>query len=465
MQHLDSPLPQNIIDKYNIPVPRYTSYPPANLFTTEYTSAQYLEDIISSNSHGASDLSFYIHIPFCRRLCSYCACNKELFPSQKEGIATYVDYLIHEFRLIRQHLSPTRKICQIHFGGGSPTSIPIHFIEQILSELTSAFSLTPEAEIAIESHPGYLDLEDWDKLIAMPFTRYSIGVQDFNTDVLHAVKRTPTKVPISDIVQRIHAKSKRVNLDLIYGLPLQTPKSFGESVHQALECRPDRLVTFSYAHVPWIHHQQKDLEHLGLPDTVTKKEMHDIATQAAKSAGYETIGLDHFVLPEDPLHLALREHTLHRNFQGYCPKTISGQVYALGITGISQLEGSYAQNIKNIPDYYAAIDSGRLPTLIGYRLSEDERLARDIINTLMCNYSCQPLQISARHGRQFTDIGQIDFVRHLDLSNMIADGLCTLSSDGSLSITPSAHLFVRNVASTFDLHYKPEHPIGYSKPI
>ena len=464
MQTKKTHLSQNIIDKYNIPVPRYTSYPPANLFTSEYTSTSYLNDVICSNTHGASDLSFYIHIPFCRKICTYCACNKELFPSQSDGIETYIDYVIKEFRMICTHLDPTRKISQIHFGGGSPTAIPIQFIEKILTEITSAFEQTPGAEIAIECHPGYLGREEWEHLLRMPFTRYSLGVQDFDTNVLKAVKRTPSKQPVEEIVKMIHAHGKRVNLDFIYGLPLQTPEGFGKTIRRAVNCRPDRLVTFSYAHVPWIYSVQKDLETLGLPDMEVKKGMHETATQIAASAGYEIIGLDHFVLKDDPLCISLREGTLHRNFQGYCTKTISGQVYALGVTGISQLEGSYAQNMKTIPEYYASIDRGELPIHIGYSLSDDERLARDIINDLMCNYQSSPLDIASRHGRKISSLSDLSFLRHKDLRTMIEDGLCTLDA-GRLSIIPSAHLFVRNVAATFDLHYNPHKTLGYSKPI
>lgn len=464
MQTKDTQLSQNIIDKYNIPVPRYTSYPPANLFTSEYTSTSYQNDIRLSNNQGTRDLSFYIHIPFCRKICSYCACNKELFPSQRDGVETYINYVIKEFRLVCRHLDPTRKVSQIHFGGGSPTAIPIHFIEQILTEITSTFALTSDAEVAIECHPGYLGKEEWEHLLRMPFTRYSLGVQDFDKDVLKAVKRTPSKLPVEDIVDMIQAHGKRVNLDFIYGLPLQTPEQFGDTIRRAVGCKPDRLVTFSYAHVPWIHEVQKELEHLGLPDIETKKKMHEVATEIALSAGYEVIGLDHFVLKDDPLAVALRESTLHRNFQGYCTKTISGQVYALGVTGISQLENSYAQNLKTIPEYYAALDRGELPTHIGYSLSDDERLARDIINDLMCNYRTEPLLIAGRHGRQVHSLSDLNILRTHDLEEMVRDGLCRLDG-GRLTMAPSAHLFVRNVAAAFDLHYTPLKTQGYSKPI
>ncbi|MDO4695405.1 oxygen-independent coproporphyrinogen III oxidase [Porphyromonas sp.] len=462
--NIPSHLSQEIIERYNVPVPRYTSYPPANLFTTDYTHERYIEDISYSNTHGASDLSFYIHIPFCKKICSYCACNKELFPQEKDGIALYIDYVLKEFDLLIPHILKDRKISQIHFGGGSPTAIPLHYIEKILTRIISSFELKEDAEIAIECHPGYLKEEDWDYLLDLPFTRYSLGVQDFKEDVLKAVKRTPSKLPIAKIVDKIHTHHKRVNLDLIYGLPHQTPASFAESMQLAVKCNPDRLVTFSYAHVPWIYSVQKELEDLGLPEMSDKKSMHEAATQIAIQSGYEVIGLDHFVRPDDPLAIALREHTLHRNFQGYCTRAISGQVFALGTTGISQLDNSYAQNIKSIPEYYEAIDKGVLPTNIGYRLSDDERLARDIINDLMCNYRTSPLKIAKQHGKDYSKLSDISLLRYNELLRMINDGLCRIEADAVI-MNSSAHLFVRTIAATFDIHYNPHKPLGYSKPI
>ncbi len=458
-------LPPTLIDKYNVPVPRYTSYPPANLFHTGYTSADMIDDVVASNSVGRSDLSFYIHIPFCKRICSYCACNKELFPSAKEGVATYIEHLLREFDILRRHIDPSRKISQIHFGGGSPTAIPLIHIEQILTAITSAFELNADAEVAIECHPGYLGDEEWDYLLRLPFTRYSVGVQDFDSVVLKNVKRTPSRLPVDEIVRRIHDAGKRVNLDFIYGLPGQDVDSFRATMVQAFACVPDRLVTFSYAHVPWLHEIQKELELLGLPDMTSKKAMYDVAASEALRNGYEIIGLDHFVRSDDPLSIARGEHLLHRNFQGYCTITTSGQVYALGVTGISQLEGSYAQNIKTISEYCDAVNRGELPTHIGYRLSDDERLARDIINDLMCNYRTSPLAIAHRHGHKVDELSALSILKYEALRQMIQDGLCLVEGKDTLVVPRSAHLFVRNVASLFDIHYNPDKTTGYSKPI
>lgn len=446
---------EQAITKYNIPVPRYTSYPPANLFSARYTATDYIRDVQQSNHHGAEDISFYIHIPFCKGICHFCACNKQILPRQEGKVEEYIGYLLRELELLKPHIQPSRQVVQIHFGGGSPTSIPIKYISQIVQALTATFQLKDGAEVAIEAHPGYLTEADWQHLIALPFTRYSIGVQDFSEQVLTLAHRTPPQVPIQQIVQAIHTAGKSVNLDFIYGLPAQSHHSFVLSIQQAIAIRPDRLVTFSYAHVPWLHRQQLVLEKAGLPTSAEKEKMYTQAASHILSAGYQQVGLDHFVLPQDPLALAQNEHTLHRNFQGYCPKALSGQVYALGITGISQLFNSYAQNAKSLPSYYATINQGQLPIAIGYQLTPQEQTARDIITDLMCNYRTKPLHHYAHS--LYHDSAM--------LQQLEADGLLYRSTSGELIVPPEAHLFVRNVAALFDMHYNPSNPKGYSKPI
>lgn len=453
------------IERYNIPVPRYTSYPPANLFTGSYTSDDLTQDIIRSNEVGSNSVSYYIHTPFCRQICHYCACNKQAMPKVGADLAQYFQYLQKEIQLTQRLIDPDRPIAQIHFGGGSPSSVPFHFVAEVLEQLTRGYTLQKEAEIAIEVHPGFLSKEQWISFIEHSFSRFSIGVQDFNQEVLRVVNRRPSEVDISEVVERIQDAGKRINLDFIYGLPLQTADSFERTIEQAIELRPNRLVTFSYAHVPWIYPQQKILEKAGLPSVDEKKEMYDRAASLMTSAGYVQVGLDHFVLPDDPLALALKQHTLHRNFQGYCPLELSGQVYALGITGISQLHHSYAQSVKDLPSYYSALDQGHLPTRIGYKLSLEESLARDIITDLMCNYRTAPLEHARKHGLNVERLEQLGILQYPRLLEMANDGIVTIDEEGVLTMNPEAHLFVRNVASTFDIHYHPENPKGYSKPI
>lgn len=456
---------EKVIEKYNIPVPRYTSYPPANLFSEAYGHEHYLRDVQESNERGERALSFYIHIPFCKQICHFCACNKQILPKEESKVEEYIHYVQREFELLKKHLSTDREIVQIHFGGGSPTSIPIRYIREIVEALTTSFHLRADAEVAIEVHPGYVDDEGWRQLVELPFTRYSIGVQDFEEEVLEGANRKPSLIGIEEIVKRIHGAGKRVNLDFIYGLPGQSAGSFEQSISEALEKRPDRLVTFSYAHVPWLHRQQNILERKGLPSVEEKERMYQGASEKIVMAGYKQVGLDHFVLPDDPLAIAQENHLLHRNFQGYCPREISGQVYALGITGISQLHDSYAQNLKSLKPYYEAIDKGELPIHIGYKLSREEALARDIITDLMCNYQVAPLAYAEKYGWHLSTIEELSILKVDALKEMAEDGLLSISERGVIIMNPEAHLFVRNVASTFDRHYNPSSPKGYSKPI
>lgn len=455
-----------ILNKYNIPVPRYTSYPPANLFSSLYGSAQYEADVLLSNSNGTDKLSFYIHIPFCNSLCLYCGCNKQVMPKEGDGVALYVDYLLKELELLSQKIDPLRKVYQIHFGGGSPTSISLNYIEKILEAIRSKFVIAPGAEVAIECHPGYLDEQAWKSLIDMGFTRMSIGIQDIDSKVLRQVKRTESKLPLHEIVSLLRSNGIEINIDLIYGLPLQTAESFGKTIEAVLDLRPDRVVTFSYAHVPWVHPIQKALERVGLPTPQEKAVMYSKALGVALERGYVQIGLDHFVLPTDALAMALQEGSLHRNFQGYCTKEITGQVYALGITGISQLYGSYAQNCKDILTYYSFLNRDTLPAVTGYSLTEEEQVIKEIITELMCNYRCNPVRILSDFGIDTDSLHTISFLKYDALKEMAEDGLCSVDEDtGEIVMEKSAHAFVRNVAACFDIHYNPKAPAGYSKPI
>ncbi len=454
-----------IIGKYNVPVPRYTSYPPANLFAETYTGEDYKRDILASNGVGSRSLSFYVHIPFCKNICHFCACNRVLIPADRREVSDYVSYLGREFGLVRPLIDPERRISQIHFGGGSPTAIAPEYIGGVIEMLAGAFALAPGAEVAIEVHPGFLRWQEWKRLLNMPFTRYSIGVQDLHADVLRLAGRIAPRESVAEIVAEIHGAGKRVNLDFVYGLPGQTVESFADNMAQVLEIRPDRVVTFSYAHVPWLHPGQRVLEEYGLPTPEIKQSMYDRAAEMMTGAGYVQIGLDHFVVPDDPLAVALRSHSLHRNFQGYCPRDLSGQVYGLGVTGIAQLHDAYAQNTKLIPEYYEAIDQRRLPTKVGYKLTPEECLARDIITELMCNYRTAPLESAKNYGlypNRLRDLKILNFAR---LEEMIQDGLVTVDDAMALTISSECHPFVRNVASCFDVHYSPDQPRGYSKPI
>ncbi len=444
-------LKQHIVSKYNIPVPRYTSYPPANYFG-DITEATYKEVLSLSNTSSDNHISFYLHMPFCRHLCHYCACNSYPMRSASD-VASYIQAVHKEIDLLAPLLDHNRQVSQIHYGGGSPTSIAPSVIHSLNQHILSIFPAIDNPEVAIECHPGYLSLSDWEGLLKAGFSRFSIGIQDFDERVLKTVNRRPSLENINDIFKVLRGGGASVNLDFLYGLPGQTADSFCCSIEKAITLEPDRLVMFSYAHVPWLKKQQLILEKAGLPASDEKERMFDNAAKLLLSAGYVRVGMDHFVRPDDELYTALKSGQLHRNFQGYCTRRTTAQVYALGVTGISQLETAYAQNTKNIDEYISDIDSGRLPIRKGYVLNKNEQIVRTVIDTLMCNYAVT-LTDEMR--------GAVNYDESR-LKEMEADGIISIQGN-TLRLIHESSPFVRNVAALLDplmLHTNK----SFSKPI
>ena len=428
---------QCLVNKYNVPVPRYTSYPPANFFG-EFSEEDYRTAVLASNTATDRHLSFYLHIPFCRHLCHYCACNSYAMQSATV-VEAYVKALHQEIDLLLPLLNRERQISQIHYGGGSPTTLQPAIIQSLNQHLLDSFPKIEQPEVAIECHPGYLSLEDWKGLVEAGFSRFSIGIQDFNEVVLKTVNRRPSQERLEDIFAVLRDGGVNINLDFLYGLPHQTADSFCRSIEKAITLMPDRLVMFSYAHVPWLKKQQLILEKAGLPSNEEKKRMFDEAAQLLLDAGYVRVGMDHFVRPDDELYRALQNGQLHRNFQGYCTRRTTGQVYALGVTGISQLETAYAQNTKDIPAYMETVGNGHLPIKKGYALSREEQLVREVIDALMCNYQVA-LTDEQRAAVNF------DAAR---LQEMQSDGIITVSGN-TICMVHQSSPFVRNVAALLD---------------
>ncbi|MDR1563063.1 MAG: oxygen-independent coproporphyrinogen III oxidase [Dysgonamonadaceae bacterium] len=437
----------NILAKYNIPVPRYTSYPPANYFSETFTAADYEKALTASNHNKPSHISFYIHIPFCRHLCNYCGCNSFAMTG-KEKIKQYLNAVNNEISYVTSFLDPERKITQIHYGGGTPTIIPAQELAKINSRLLSSFQQIEKPEIAIECHPAYLSISDWRELLNAGFNRFSIGVQDFNEKVLKAVNRRPPNMPLQTILSLLKKQNAGVNLDLLYGLPLQTVNSFAQTVRQAADLNPDRIVTFSYAHVPWINNRQLMLEKIGLPAEKDKTDMYRITGEILSAAGYKPVGLDHFVKTTDELYQALKNKQLHRNFQGYCTRRTTGQVYAFGVSAISQLSCAYAQNSKDINQYILKTNTGAA-TVKGYSLSKEEQVTRTVIETLMCNLCIDFDELSNATGLPAETIKTTVNFNTERFAEFANDEIITLT-ENSIEITPKGRLFVRNVAATFD---------------
>lgn len=439
---------QELLNKYSIPVPRYTSYPPANFFNESFTTDSYKEAIIQSNEQNPQHISIYIHIPFCYHMCYYCGCNSQLL-KDKNVVKEYIETLKKEIRMVLPLLDHSRKISQIHYGGGTPTSQPVSVLKEINRIILSEFECIENPEIAIECHPGYLDENYWNDLIDAGFNRISIGIQDFNEEVLKASARKPSRMVIEDIIHILRSKGISVNMDFIYGLPLQTPESFAETINKAISLKPDRIVTFSYAHVPWVNELQKNLEKVGLPSVSTKNEIYETAKKLLIDAGYKTIGLDHFVLANDELYEALQTKSLHRNFQGYCTRRTTGQVYAFGNTGISQLSTAYSQNAKDLSTYISSVNEDKYPITKGYILNKEEQITREVIASLMCNYTVSWSDIANRMNMSEKEVRNALNYNKEQLCDFQKDGIIEFSED-YITVLPEAAPFVRNVAASLD---------------
>lgn len=453
---------KELIAKYNVSVPRYTSYPPANFFH-EYSESEYIKAVEASNTTGTRNLSFYFHIPFCKRLCHYCGCNS--YPMQKDAqVKEYIEALHKEIDLVAKHIDKQRRISQIHYGGGSPTALPADALQAFNEHLFSIFGTIEHPEIAIECHPGFLSEEDWRALIGAHFNRFSIGVQDFDEEVLKIVNRQPSALPFNAIVAMLREAGASINMDFLFGLPKQTPESFRHAIEQAAALRPDRITTFSYGHCPWIFKRQQILERAGLPASEAKAKMFTNAQEVLLNAGYEGIGLDHFVLATDELAEAVRNHQLHRNFQGYCTRRTTGQVYAFGVTGISQLDSAYAQNSKSFPEYIEQIGQGRLPVRKGFELTAEQQVARIVIETLMCNYHIDWSVLAEKLGMPKETIKKAVRYDERKLHDMAEDGIITCHGE-EITVTAAGHPFVRNVAASFDPMLSADTDKKFSRPI
>lgn len=449
-------IPENLIQKYNIPVPRYTSYPPANFFHENFGPEQYVKAIEQSNSEWPENISLYIHIPFCSKMCYFCGCNTQ-YTRDKAKMGRYVEAVKKEIKMVKKLLDPSRKVSQVHWGGGTPNTLPIEMIRGIMDLIHENFSFIDKPEIAIECHPAMLDENYTRQLVLAGFNRFSLGIQDFKQEVLDNVNRDAPKVPVEEIVGWIKSfENTGVNLDFIYGLPFQNEKSFAETIEKAVEISPDRLVTFSYAHVPWIKKAQKILEKRGLPEANEKLSMFEAGFKILTENGYTPIGLDHYAKDTDDLSIALKNRKLHRNFQGYCTRETTGQVYAFGATGISQLESVYAQNEKKPEKYVELINNGQFTVEKGYHLNTEEKIIRHVINEIMCNEYVSFKETAEKFNMSKEEIkNALNFDEKM-FSGFIADQLLKIDSEENFEVTETGRFFIRNIAAQFDPNLQKE---------
>lgn len=446
-----------LITKYSVPGPRYTSYPTAPHFTEAVTWPTLLESIRRNNA-TERELSLYFHLPFCQSLCWFCGCTTVVTHDQGKS-AVYLEYLKKEVALLKPLLNPRRLVGQLHFGGGTPTFLRPDEIRALGELIHSNFKLADHAETGVETDPRGLTRDHLRALREIGFNRISMGVQDNNPVVQKAVHRLQPAELNATVVQWIReAGFQSLNIDLIYGLPHQTPESFGATLDQVLNWRPDRFAIFNYAHVPWMKRAQRVLKVLPTPDQ--KLALLKATIEKLTSEGYVYIGMDHFARADDELAIAQKNKTLQRNFQGY--STHGGaDIYAFGMSSISQTDSVYWQNHKELSKYYAALDAGQSPQVKGYVLTEDDKIRRQTIMRLMCDLALDYQSMSRLLGLDFAAYFAAELA---SLSDMEADGLLHRTTAG-LTVTDLGRLLIRNIAMRFDAYLPKETAARFSRTI
>ncbi|HTL58288.1 MAG TPA: oxygen-independent coproporphyrinogen III oxidase [Candidatus Limnocylindrales bacterium] len=435
----------DLVKKYNVAGPRYTSYPPATKFTEALKWPELAERILENN-RTERDLSLYFHIPFCETLCWYCGCTTVITLNHKQG-STYLDYLQKEVAQMSTLLNPRRKAVQLHWGGGSPTFLSPDEIRRLGEIIHRHFTFSSDLEAGVEIDPRRLTRDHIAALRDIGFNRASLGVQDFNPIVQEAVHRIQPREMTEQVLSWVRELGfTSVNFDLIYGLPHQTVESFNRTLDDVLALQPDRLAVFSYAHVPWVKPAQKILEQKILPPPEVKLQLlKTVIERLTENNRYVYIGMDHFARPGDELEVAQSRKELQRNFQGYSTRA-GADIYAFGMSSISQIPDAYWQNEKDLVKYYATLDAGQVPMVRGYLVSDEDKIRRETIMRVMCDLSLDYAAMSQRLGINFASY----FERELDaLGAFEGDGLVRRSPAG-IEVTNTGRLFIRNIAMTFD---------------
>ena len=436
---------QALIEKYNYAGPRYTSYPTALEFSESFSNNDLLHAIAR---YPERPLSLYIHIPFCHRLCYFCGCNK-IVTRQSQKADRYLDVLEQEIRQ-RAPLFRQRRVKQLHWGGGTPTFLNKTQITRLVTLLKQQFHVEPDAEISIEIDPREIELDVLDHLRALGFNRLSMGVQDFDKAVQLRVNRVQDEQFIFALIRRARELGfASANIDLIYGLPKQTPESFAFTLQKVIELNPDRLSVFNYAHLPALFAAQRKIKEADLPDAQQKLVILQQTIETLTQQGYQFIGMDHFARPQDELAVAQRNGALHRNFQGYTTQGDS-DLLGMGVSAISMIGDCYAQNQKELKAWYASTEEQGHGVWRGLALSRDDCLRRDVIKTLICNFALDYPRIEQQWSIRFEDYFAEDLAL---LAPLVADGLVERSEKG-LRVTGRGRLLIRNICMCFDLYLR-----------
>lgn len=434
-----------LIQKYNYSGPRYTSYPTALEFSDQFGETEFRQAVAR---YPARPLSLYVHIPFCHKLCYFCGCNK-IVTRQQHKADQYLDALEQEI-LHRAPLFAGRTVKQLHWGGGTPTYLNKAQISRLMNVLRGAFNFSEKMEISIEVDPREIELDVLDHLRSEGFNRLSMGVQDFNKEVQRLVNREQDEDFIFALLN--HAREigfTSTNIDLIYGLPKQTPESFAYTLQRVAELNPDRLSVFNYAHLPTLFAAQRKIKEADLPTAQQKLDILQQTIGSLMQSGYQFIGMDHFARPDDELAVAQREGVLHRNFQGY---TTQGDtdLLGLGVSAISMIGDSYAQNFKELKQYYQYVDERGDALWRGLALTRDDCIRRDVIKALICNFRLDFSAVEQQWQLNFRDYFAEDLAL---LAPLAKDGLVDIDDNG-IQVTPKGRLLIRNICMCFDVYLR-----------
>ena len=431
------------LEKYNRPGPRYTSYPTAPVWRDDFGPDDF-EKYCARAEQRATPVSLYMHLPFCESLCLFCACTVSIQKDKRVAIP-YLETLKREIDKMAHHVSKKRPVIQFHWGGGTPTYLSPVQMEDLFNHTRERFSFAPDAEIGIEIDPRVTSREHLETLRRLGFNRLSMGIQDFDPKVQQTIHRVqPYEMTRDLILVARELGFESLNVDLIYGLPYQTASSFSSTIDRTLTLEPDRVAMFSYAHVPWLKKQQGSFaEHL--PEGMEKFRIFRAGLEQFLGAGYVYIGMDHFAKPGDELAVAQQNRTLHRNFQGYTTKA-GADLYGMGVSAISSLGEAYAQNLREVPAYQAAVAERGIATMRGYRLSADDRIRRAVIGRLLCHTVIPKNEVEKEFSISFDDYFAPEVQR---LEEFRAEGLVALAP-GEIRVTALGRIFIRNVAMTFD---------------
>lgn len=436
-----------VLKKFDRPGPRYTSYPTAPVFSPAYTAQQFENDLVENNRNSVAPISLYLHIPFCDTLCYFCGCNT-IITKNRRKISEYIDVLKKEIDRTASSISQGRTVAQLAWGGGTPSYLLPEEIRDLATYIRDHFAIAHDAEISVEIDPRELTLDHLKAFVDGGANRFSLGVQDFNADVQRAVNRIQPESLTQEVFTWLRDLGiKSINIDLIYGLPLQTVETFQTTLEKVIKMSPDRIAVFNFAYVPWMKPHQKHLHQDQLPPPEEKLHLLQATIRTLLDAGYLYIGMDHFAKPTDELAREQQNKNLHRNFQGYSTKA-GADLFGLGLSAISHFGSVYAQNAKDLPQYYERVQQGKFPTVLGYAMTQEDALRKYVIMRLMCDLELDKREVERRFNIRFDQY----FADALEkLQEFLPYQLIQLEDD-RIVVRETGRFVLRNIAMCFDAY-------------